>query len=173
MTSPNDTIDEWPPDKDPTDYSFLTTEPMVDVPAGLLGTAIELLDLCDELVNRPGSSITDAWTSAVIGHYQRATTTTILRWFHDSLGVTAFELQQLLDDRGIIVEPTLRGRPTPHHRRHAETGPGHSACQGRAARVRPTPDNGGTPTKDTALGPPGRPANETTEWRPNSPPYKS
>lgn len=116
MTSPDHSASEWPPDQDdPTDHSFLTAEPVVDVPAGLLGTAIELLDLCDELVNRPGSNVTDTRISAVIGRYQRATTG-ILRWFHDGLGVTAFELQQLLDDRGIIVEPTLRGRPAPHHR---------------------------------------------------------
>jgi hypothetical protein len=116
MTSPQDTTpDKQPPDQEPTYPSVLAAEPLVDVPAGLLATAIELLDLCDELLNHPGSNTTDAKVAAVINRYQRATTT-ILRWFHDGPCITTYELQELLDDRGIIVEPTLRGRPTPHHR---------------------------------------------------------
>lgn len=88
---------------------------MVDVPAGLLGQAIEPLDLCDELLNRPGHRLIDAKVSAVISRYRRANAET-LRWFHDGLGITAAELRELLDDRGIAVDPTLRGRPAPHYR---------------------------------------------------------
>jgi hypothetical protein len=116
MTSPDDiTPDEQPPDHEPTYSNVLAAEPLVDVPAGLLATAIELLDLCDELLNHPGSNTTDAKVAVVINRYQRATAN-ILRWFHDGLCITTYELQELLDDRGIIVEPTLRDRPTPHHR---------------------------------------------------------
>jgi hypothetical protein len=115
MNSPGHSDDEWPNQDDPTDYSFLTAEPIVDVPAGLLGTAIELLDLCDELFNRPGSNAIDAQITAVIRRYQQPDAAT-LRWFHDSLVTTAHRLQQLLDDSGIIVEPALHTRPAPHHR---------------------------------------------------------
>jgi hypothetical protein len=41
--------------------------------------------------------VTDAKIAAVINHYQKAT-----RWFHDGLCITTFELQELLDDRGLI-----------------------------------------------------------------------
>jgi hypothetical protein len=114
----NQELDDFVSDrlgKSPTDYSVITAEPVVDVPAGILGQAIELLDLCDELFNRPGNKLTDIQISAVIGRYQRANTE-ILRWFHDSLGSTATGLQELLDDRGITVDLTLRGRPAPHYR---------------------------------------------------------
>jgi hypothetical protein len=122
MTTPTDNQNQEPddffppePGDVPGDYSAIGEEPMVDVPAGLLGQAIELLDLCDELCNRPGHQFVDTRVSAMIGRYQRANTQ-ILRWFHDTLGATATGLQELLDDRGITVDPTLRGRPAPHYR---------------------------------------------------------
>jgi hypothetical protein len=120
VTSPRGTTpDDWPPSPGPdpwwrpddpnsTDY-YDDDEPMVDVPAGLIGTAIELLDLCDELFNRPGSKALDTTLAAVIGRYQRADLTT-LRWFHDGLAITAGRLHELLEDDGIIVEPDLHGR---------------------------------------------------------------
>jgi hypothetical protein len=115
MTGPEDTsADQWPSDQGPADYG-LGDEPRVDVPAGLLGQAVELLDLCDELLNRPGHRLLDAKVSAVISRYQRANAET-LRWFHDGLAITAAELHELLHDRGITVDPTLRGRPGPHYR---------------------------------------------------------
>ena len=118
MTSPQDTIpddwppgpgpDQWPPDgQNPTGCDDV--EPMVDVPAGLIGTAIELLDLCDELFNHPGSKALDTTVAAVIGRYQRADLAT-LRWFHDGLGITAGRLHELLEDEGIVIEPELHGR---------------------------------------------------------------
>jgi hypothetical protein len=114
MTGPEDIdLDEWPQDQT-TDH-IGGAEPVVGVPAGLLGQAIELLDLCDELCNRPGTRHLDAHISAVINRYQRANVVT-LRWFHVGLGATAHGLQELLDDTGVIVEPTLRGRPAPHYR---------------------------------------------------------
>jgi hypothetical protein len=121
MTSPADThIDEPPPDEwpaeerppdddDPTDYKIVSAEPIVGVPAGLIGTSIELLDLCDELFNRPGSNALDARVAAVIRRYQNADVAT-LRWFHDGLGITAHRMHQLLDECGIVVEPELHGR---------------------------------------------------------------
>jgi hypothetical protein len=77
-----------------------------------LSSTSRAIDLCDELFNRTGSRHLDAHVGAVINRYQRTGVAT-LRWFHDGLGITATELQELLDDRGIIVEPTLRGRPFP------------------------------------------------------------
>ncbi len=116
MNSPDDSKHERPSEQDASEeYGSACEEPAVDVPAGLLGQTIELLDLCDELFNRPGSRHVDAHISAVINRYQPTAAAT-LRWFHDGLGITATDLQQLLDDRGIIVEPTLRGRPLPHYR---------------------------------------------------------
>lgn len=117
MNSPDDhNKHQRPSEQDASDeYRSACEEPVVDVPAGLLGQAIELLDLCDELFNRPGSRHLDAHVGAVINRYQRTGVAT-LRWFHNGLGITATDLQELLDDRGIIVEPTLRGRPLPHHR---------------------------------------------------------
>ena len=126
MTSPDDTIpDDWPPDPDPdqwppddwnpTDYNVIGAEPVVDVPAGLIGTAIELLDLCDELFNRPGSNALHTRVTAVIGRYQHADVAT-LRWFHDGLGITAGRLHELLEDQGIVVEPELHGRHGQLHR---------------------------------------------------------
>ncbi|HZM76824.1 MAG TPA: hypothetical protein VFC19_13910 [Candidatus Limnocylindrales bacterium] len=121
MTSPDDTNTakpphEWPPDHDdPTDYNPLNAEPIVGVPAGLLATAIELLDLCDELINRPGSNALDAKVATVIRRYQRADLAT-LRWFHDGLRITAWRMQELLDNCGIVVDPELRHRAAPHHR---------------------------------------------------------
>jgi hypothetical protein len=119
MTNPHDRpSDDWepgePPDDDRppddwglTDYS--DAEPIVGVPAGLLGTAIELLDFCDEMFNRPGSKALHTHVAAVIGRYQRADIT-ILRWFHDGLGITAGRLLELLEDEGMMVEPELPGR---------------------------------------------------------------
>lgn len=129
MTRPDDTSDGWPLDDEcppedqwpphdwgPTDYSVVGAEPIVGVPAGVLGTAIELLDLCDEMFNRPGSKALDVHVSAVLCRYERRTSVTTPRWFHDGLGITAWRLRELLDDDGIAVEPTLRGRPGPHYR---------------------------------------------------------
>jgi len=118
VTSPHDAIaadrspdlspGQWPPDDlQPTDCDDV--EPMVDVPAGLIGTAIELLELCDELFNRPGSKTLDTTVAAVLGRYQRADVAT-LRWFHDGLGMTAGRLHELLEHEGIVVEPELHGR---------------------------------------------------------------
>jgi hypothetical protein len=119
VTSPDDAIPndqpgpdlgQWPPaGRHPTDYSIVGAEPMVDVPAGLIGTAIELLDLCDELFNRPGSNALDTRVAAVIGRHQRADIAT-LRWFHDGLCITARRLHELLEDQSIVVEPELHGR---------------------------------------------------------------
>jgi hypothetical protein len=121
VTSPNDTIpDDRPPAPDPDprppdDRDLIdcdgcdNSEPMVDVPAGLIGTAIELLDLCDELFNRPGSKALDTTVAAVIGRYQRADIATV-RWFHDGLSITAWRLHELLEDQGIVIEPELHGR---------------------------------------------------------------
>jgi len=117
VTSPDDTIPDdrpdpgqWPPDgRHPTDYNIAGAEPMVDAPAGLIGIAIELLDLCDELFNRPGSNALDTRVAAVIGRHQRADIAT-LRWFHDGLGITAGRLHELLEDQSIVVEPELHGR---------------------------------------------------------------
>jgi hypothetical protein len=109
MTGPDGTNDKRLPAGDPTDYSIVAAEPVVGVPAGLLGTAIELLDLCDEVFNRPGSNALDARITAVIRRYQRADVAT-LRWFHDELGITAWHLHELLDDQGIVAEPELHGR---------------------------------------------------------------
>jgi hypothetical protein len=114
MTSPDHTgTDEPPPQHDPTNHGC--EEPWVGVPAGLLGRAIELLDVCDELLNRPGHKLIDAQIKAVINRYQ-PTKVDILRWFHHGLAATAADLQELLDDSYIIVDPTLRGRPAPHYR---------------------------------------------------------
>jgi hypothetical protein len=118
VTSPDDTIpDDWPPDPGPAQWppddwnptDCDVAEPMVDVPAGLIGTAIELLDLCDELFNRPGSKALDTTVAAVIGRYQRADIATV-RWFHDGLSITAWRLHELLEDQGIVIEPELHGR---------------------------------------------------------------
>jgi hypothetical protein len=120
VTGPDETIpDDWPPDQGtdprpldgwkPTGHAIVGAEPVVDVPAGLIGTAIELLDLCDELFNRPGSNALDTRIAALIGRDQRADSAT-LRWFHDGLGTTAWRLHELLEDQGIVVEPELHGR---------------------------------------------------------------
>ena len=95
----------WPRDgQDPCNDGLLTEEPEVGVPAGLVATAVELLDLCDELFNRPGGDALDARLVGVIRRRRPADVVT-LRWFRDGLGVTALRLQELLDDRGIIVDP--------------------------------------------------------------------
>jgi hypothetical protein len=104
----------WPPDPYPAEHG-LYDEPTVQVPVGLLGQAIELLDLCDELLNHPGHTLIDAHVRTVVNRYH--TTPHTLRWLYDGLGATAGDLQDLLDTMGIIVDPTLRGRPT-HHRRY-------------------------------------------------------
>jgi hypothetical protein len=120
MSSRHDTVpDNWPlqpdpdqqpPDnRDPADDSLPNAEPVIDVPAGLIGAAIELLDLCDELFNRPGNNTLDTSLAAVIGRYQRANVDT-LRWFHDGLANTAGHLCELLEDQGIAVEPQLHDR---------------------------------------------------------------
>jgi hypothetical protein len=118
VTGPDDTIpDDWPPDPGPAQWppddwnptDCDVAEPMVDVPAGLIGTAIELLDLCDELFNRPASKALDTTVAAVIGRYQRADIATV-RWFHDGLSSTAWRLHELLEDQGIVIEPELHGR---------------------------------------------------------------
>jgi hypothetical protein len=120
MKGPPDTIpDDWPPEPDPdqwppdncnpTDSTLIGAEPVVDVPAGLIGTAIELLDLCDEVFNHPGSNALDTKVAAIIGRYQHADVAT-LRWFHDGLAITAGHLCELLEDQGIVVEPELHGR---------------------------------------------------------------
>jgi hypothetical protein len=60
-----------PSDYDPAECG-LCDEPMVEAPAGLLGQAIELLDLCDELLNQPGHNLIDAQVRAVISRYRHA-----------------------------------------------------------------------------------------------------
>jgi len=85
-------------------------EPTVDVPAGLLRQAIELLGLCDDLINHPGHDTIDDRIRTVINRHQPSGAAT-LRWFHHSLGAAAADLQELLDDTGIIVEAEIRGRP--------------------------------------------------------------
>jgi hypothetical protein len=118
VTGPHDTTpnDDWPPEPWPHDHGDLTGfddcddyEHTVDVPAALIGTAIELLNLCDELFNRPGSKAIDARVAAVISRYQ-PTDLAILRWFHDGLAITAGRLNELLEDEGIVIEPELHGR---------------------------------------------------------------
>jgi hypothetical protein len=84
-------------------------EPSVAVPAGLVGLAVELLDLCDELLNRPGHDCIDAQVHALTSHYQHRQPATAAQWLHTALGATAEDLQAHLDDEHIIVEPTLRG----------------------------------------------------------------
>lgn len=116
-SNPGDFDDDWPPDPGPDPWScddpnpngYDDVEPVVDVPAGLIGTAIELLDLCDEVFNRPGNQALDTTIAAVIGRYQRADLAT-LRWFHDWLGITAGRLNELLEDEGIVIEPEVTGR---------------------------------------------------------------
>jgi len=101
--------DPWPlDDREPTDCDDV--EPVVDIPAGLIGTAIELLDLCDEVFNHPGSKALDARVAAVIGRYDQRADVAILRWFHDGLGITAERLHERLEHEGIVVEPELHGR---------------------------------------------------------------
>jgi hypothetical protein len=90
-------------------------EPFVAVPAGLLGQAIELLELCDQLLNHPGHHLIDARAQAVINRYGTPPSATAVRWFHDSLAATAGDLQDHLDAQGIVVDPTLRNRPARHH----------------------------------------------------------
>lgn len=82
------------------------------VPAGLLGQAAELLDLCDELLNHPGRDCIDAHVHTLISqhHPHRQSVTTIASWLHNALGATADELQERLDNQNIIVEPILRRR---------------------------------------------------------------
>ncbi len=122
MTSPADDAipDDWPTDPgpdpwwptdatDPTDCDTCDDDHTMDVPAALIGTAIELLDLCDEVFNRPGSKALDAKVAAVIGRHQRADVA-ILHWFHDGLAITAGRLNELLEDEGIVIEPELQGR---------------------------------------------------------------
>jgi hypothetical protein len=118
VTGPHDTTpdDHWPPEPWPRDDADLTGfddhddyEHTVDVPTELIGTAIELLDLCDEVFNRPGSKALDARIAAVIGRYQHADLAT-LRWLHDGLAITAGRLNQLLEDESIVIEPELHGR---------------------------------------------------------------
>jgi hypothetical protein len=115
MNSPNHSGDIWPDPEDPADYNMLAAGPIVGVPEGLLGTAVELLDVCDELFNRPGNGALGAKVAAVIRRYQPADVAT-LRWFHDGPCITAYDLQELLNDRGIHVDAAFRSRPTPHHR---------------------------------------------------------
>jgi hypothetical protein len=81
-------------------------EPYVDVRAGLLGDAIELLELCDELINHPGHDRIDARLRQLAGP-PRYSVTGIL-WPHKALAATATELHSILDSAGISVEPTLR-----------------------------------------------------------------
>lgn len=120
MTSPHDWLsdDDWtpgePPDDDTpttdwgqTDHSDM--EPIVGVPLGLLGTAIELLDFCDEVFNRPGSKAVDSHLAAVIRRYERPDITT-LRWLNDGLGITAWRLLERMENEGMMVEPELPGR---------------------------------------------------------------
>src|SRR4051812_35276343 len=45
-------------------------EPYVDVRAGLVGDAIELLELCDELVNSPGHSRIDVRLRQIAGPHR-------------------------------------------------------------------------------------------------------
>ena len=87
-------------------------EPYVDVRVGLVGNAIELLELCDELVNHPGHSRIDARLHQIAGPH--AYTVSGIRWPHEAFAATANELQNVLDAAGIIVEPTLRGRTRRH-----------------------------------------------------------
>jgi hypothetical protein len=89
-------------------------EPNVDVRAGLLGDAIELLELCDELINHPGHDRIDARLRQLSVPPRHSVTG--VRWPHEALAATASELQSILADAGIIVEPTLRGRRRRHHR---------------------------------------------------------
>ena len=73
-------------------------EPYVEVRAGLLGRAIELLEYCDELINH-----SDGRPAVAI------------RWLRENLAATATELQNVLNCAGIVVEPTLRIRTHRHH----------------------------------------------------------
>jgi hypothetical protein len=88
-------------------------EPYVDVRAGLVGDAIDLLELCGELVNHPGHSRIDARLRQIAGPHRY--TISGIRWPHEAFAATADELQSILDTAGIIVEPTLRGRTSRHH----------------------------------------------------------
>ena len=96
------------PGYDPGEYG-LCDEPLVEVPAGLLGRAVELL-------NRPGHYLIDATVRALINRYPHPALD-IVRWFCDGLGATSTssdlqDLQDLLDTAGIVVDPT------PAHHRH-------------------------------------------------------
>lgn len=73
-------------------------EPYVEVPAGLLGRAIELLEYCNELINHPDRR-------PAVG----------TRWVHENFATTAIEMQHLLDSAGFVVEPTLGFRRHRHH----------------------------------------------------------
>jgi hypothetical protein len=88
-------------------------EPYVDVRVGLLGNAIELLELCDELVNHPGHSRIDARLRQIAGPCRHDISG--IRWPHEAFAATANELQTILDTAGIIVEPTLHLRTHRHH----------------------------------------------------------
>jgi hypothetical protein len=108
---------EWSQDgQDPSGDGFGTEEPEVGVPAGLVAAAVELLDLCDEVFNRPGSDALDARLVAVVRRRRPADVAT-LRWFRDGLGVTALRLRELLDERGIIVDPHPAFAARPRHYR--------------------------------------------------------
>jgi hypothetical protein len=72
-------------------------EPHLDVPAGLLGRAIELLGYCNELFNQADRPAVGT------------------RRVNDHLATTAIEMQALLDNAGIVVDPTLPGSTRRHH----------------------------------------------------------
>lgn len=88
------------PDPDTTGESH---EPLVLVPAGLVGTATELLYWCDQLINHPGHDHIDTHLHQVM-HRSRNDPATAARWLYQTLLPTARDLRQHLEDQHILVE---------------------------------------------------------------------
>jgi hypothetical protein len=82
-------------------------EPYLDVRVGLIGQAIELLALCDDLLDHSHRDRVDARVRQIGSELTRGGS----KWPHDALVGTARELQSILDDAGIVVDPTLRRQP--------------------------------------------------------------
>jgi hypothetical protein len=104
-----DPAPEWELHNDDPEQALsdLDNEPYLDVRAGLIGQAIELLALCDDLLNHSDRDRVHAQVRQVAGPQL---TRSGSKWPHDALVATARELQGILDSAGIVVDPTLRRR---------------------------------------------------------------